>query len=174
MNERERQIDHYDPRPAYPPPQGTIESPLPTKIKRKERSSMGKFYVIICFVAFGLLLISGLLDSSARFQEEPDREDYEDDDGYNWKGENEDQRKASEKAYKDAVESHEDSVRTLLATTTLCRYCGAVALSFGLAIGAITDKSISKRTKLGMLIAAGIIIGLTFSPGLRIEDMLMS
>ncbi|MDP6156613.1 MAG: hypothetical protein QF682_10865 [Candidatus Thermoplasmatota archaeon] len=170
MNGRERESAPYDPRPAYPPPPSAREQKTlskPTMIHREGRFSTGKFYVIMCFVAFGLLLISGILGGTVLYLEEPDEEDYRDDESnYRWAGDTPEEQDANEKAYKDAGESYEDSSRNLGATRVLFMNCGIVVLTFGLVIGAITDKSLSKRTKLGMLIAAGIIVAFSLgSPG---------
>ena len=116
-------------------------------------------YLIICCLAFGLLLISGVLSSSVRFMEEPDSDDYDYDE--------------NDKYDKDK-EMYEDTVRNLLATSSLLRDCGAVTLSAGLLIGVFLDNSLSSKTKLGMLIAAGLILGLIFSPGVRTEDLLIN
>ena len=169
MNERERQTDHYDPRPAYPPPPAVKKIPVqreatePAKIHKKEPSYMGKFYVILFFIAFGLLLISGIIGASEKYLERPDIEDYQKEIGIGWRGETPAEEKASEKAYNDDMESYEDSRRNLPATTALFLSCGLVILTFGLVIGAITDKSLPKNIKLGMLIVAGIIIAFTFA-----------
>ena len=170
MNGRERRSDLYDPRPAYPPPPAARELPDtaepagPAMHHRKEPSSMGKFYVIMCLIAFGLLLISGILGGAFRYLEEPEEEDYQDEEG-SW-GENQEERDANQKAYEDAGESYDDSQRNLGASRALFMDCGVVVLTFGLVIGAVTDRTLSKRTKLGMLIAAGIIIAFTLgSPG---------
>ncbi len=173
MNVRERQPDHYDPRPAYPPPPGTKaqkEQSAPIKIDGKYPPTKRKFYIILFFIAFGLLLLSGILSGTVGYLEEPDIEDYRDKDNqYMWAGDTQEEQDASEQAYKDDVESYEDSDRNLKATKTLFMSCGFIVLTFGLVIGAFTDKSLSKRTKLGMLITAGIIITFAFGATIRIN-----
>ncbi len=146
--------------PIYPLPPERDPRDVGSRNNRKGSTGTNPVkttYIIICCFAFGLLLISGILNASVRYMEEPDDDDYDYDE--------------SDQYDKD-LESYEDTGRNLMATSSLFRNCGAVILSAGLLIAVFLDKSLSSKTKLGMLIAVGLILGLIFSPGIRTEDLM--
>ena len=54
---------------------------------------------------------------------------------------------------------YRDNRRMITTIGNIVEYIGVILLSVGLTIGAINDKSLPANTRLGMLIAMGLIVG---------------
>lgn len=114
----------------------------------KSGGSMKRIYLIACYVAFALFFLSIIFNSIVNFLEAPDRDDYDYDD---------------EDKYDEAEDTYSDQVRVLGAFGGLFKNTGCCALSFGLVLGGITEKSLPKYVKLAMIIVGGLVIINTFS-----------
>ncbi len=116
---------------------------------KKSQGGLKRFYLIACYIAFSLFLLSIIFNSIINFMESPDRDEYDyydDDDDYD-----------------EAKESYNDRVRIIGAFGGLFKNIGCCALSFGLVIGGITDKNLPKCVKLAMIIVGGLLIINTFA-----------
>lgn len=105
-----------------------------------------KGYMILCFIAFGLILSSIIVGTIANFLESPNDDDYEKDSDY-----------------RADLEKYHDRIRVLTALTTFFRTCGGCMLAFALLLGGLTDSTLTKNVKLAMIIAAGLIIAYFFN-----------
>jgi len=99
-----------------------------------------------------ILLIGGLIAISAGFINDPlrpDHDSFEDNSEY---------QKAS-KEYYNKTESYKDQTRTVRTVGYVFQFIGLIFFSYGILIAAFLDNQLNHYTKIGLLIAWGIIIG---------------
>ena len=106
------------------------------------------------FITIGLivLMLGGVVTISANFINDPKRPD----DSYD--------SEAQDK-YDDDAERYKDTTRVIRASGGILQLIGVTFLCLGMVVLGIYNKNLSPYVRLGLLIAAGLIIGLKFGGG---------
>ena len=89
-------------------------------------------------------MVGGIIVSSVGLMDDPDPKDY-DTDEYD--------------DYQEDQEEYEDAVSAMNGAGNLVEYIGLLFLSLGVLLGVFKDTSLGNNTKLGLLIALGVMIG---------------
>ena len=105
----------------------------------------GKGYFILVLVGIIILMVGGIIVASVGLMDSPDRKDYDDD-------EFED--------YQEDYEEYNDAVRSMTGIGNLIQYIGLLFFALGVLIAVFKDSSLGNNTKLGLLIALGLMVGL--------------
>jgi len=121
--------------PMQPPPIYTTGPPGGLYIPRKG-------YINVIIFGIILLLIGGIIFVSSGFLDDPYEPDYDD------YGE-----------YQEDEEDYRDNIRLIQTIGSVVQYFGLILFSWGMLIGALTDRDLAQNIRLGMLISLGIIIG---------------
>jgi hypothetical protein len=99
-------------------------------------------YVGLIIIGIIILLVGGIISVSWGLLDDPDESPYS-----MGSSDNTDQ------------EEYEDNCRIIRTIGSLIMFVGVIPLGIGLVIGAINDDSLHPNTRLGLLIALGLIVG---------------
>ncbi|UCH89450.1 MAG: hypothetical protein JSV49_02025 [Thermoplasmata archaeon] len=136
-----------DSMPPPPPPDMRWSAP---PVRRKESI---KGYVIMILVGIIILLVGGIVYVLPGFLDDPMQPEPSD------FSSTEDYQEAAEE-YREDREDYQDRTRLIQTIGLIIQYVGLMVFAIGMVLGALTDEDLSQYTKLGMLVAMGIIIGL--------------
>jgi len=112
-----------------------------------------KRWRLFCFIAFGLIFTAILFYGIVQMVGSPNEEDYD---------------KVAD--YEDALGTYNTAMRVLTAIGNFFLSVGVVLLSLSLFIGGISDRSLPDNARVGMFVAAGLIMGLFVLSGLGFHD----
>ncbi len=129
------------------------------------RHPASRSYISLIIIGLIILMTGGIIITGMGFFEAPVQPEYPDYSGsYDAYG-NYSYSEAMEE-YEEAVNNYEieykeynDNKRIIATVGNQIQYTGVILLAIGLIIGAVKDESLPENTRLGMLIAMGLIVG---------------
>ena len=115
----------------------------PPPIRSTPYAPQSRGYIGLIIIGIILMMVGGIVSVSWGLLDDPDDYTYSSMDS-----DNTDQ------------EDYEDNVRTIRTLGSIIMFIGAIPIAIGLVLGAINDESLHPNTRLGLLIAMGLIVGL--------------
>ena len=141
-------VDYRSSEHSVPPPPPGKSYDHKSPRLRPARGS----YLTLAIIGIVIIIIGGIIGSLSGFIDDPlrpDSDDFNDMDDY----------QKADKEYREDSEKYKDNVRLVTTIGDIVEYIGVLAFGIGMLLGALTDNELSQYTKLGMLIAIGVIIG---------------
>jgi hypothetical protein len=133
-----------EPQPPAAPP-AAPQGPPPAQPMMGRGYGPGKGYFILILVGLIILMVGGIIVASVGLMDDPDPKDYDFDE---------------QDDLAEDIEEYNDAVRSMNSVGNLIQYIGLLFFGLGVLIAVFKDSSLANNTKLGLLIALGLMIGL--------------